>query len=302
MRDSFMKNIFAFARPLSALTMGCLILFAPVVLAQDKAVPVDSSKIVTIGGAVTEIVYALGEENRIIGRDSTSVFPPEALQKPDIGYMRALSAEGVLALGPTAILAIDGSGPVEAIDVLKKAGTPFVQIPDVFTADGIVAKINAVGKALQVEDKAEALAKSVGSDLKAASDAALAAGTGKRVVFILSYRDGKIMASGKATAADGIIQLAGGVNAITEYSGYKAVSPEALIKAAPDVILMMDNGGDHSATNVALLADSAIKLTPAGRDQALVRMDGAYLLGFGPRTASAVRDLSALLGQPTKVH
>jgi iron complex transport system substrate-binding protein len=297
-----MNIISAFARPMAGIAMGCLLFCAPVVLAQDKAAPVDVSKIVTIGGAVTEIVYALGEEGRIIGRDSTSVFPPEALQKPDIGYMRALSAEGVLALGPSAILAIEGSGPVEAIDVLKKAGTPFVQIPDRFTADGIVAKIHAVGEALQVKDKADALAKSVGSDLKAASEAAAAASTHKRVLFILSYRDGKIMASGKDTAADGIIQLAGGINAISEYAGYKALSPEALIKAAPDVILMMDNGGDHSATTQALFADAAIKLTPAGRNQALVRMDGAYLLGFGPRTAGAMRDLSARLLQPTKVH
>lgn len=103
------------------------------------------------------------------------------------------------------------------------------------------------------------------------------------------------MVSGTDTAADGIITLAGAVNAVPEFKGYKSLTHEAVIAAQPDVLLMMDRGGSHGADNEALLADPAIKMTPAGKTKSIIRMDGAYLLGFGPRTASAIKDLAKKL-------
>ncbi|HEY4193548.1 MAG TPA: ABC transporter substrate-binding protein, partial [Mesorhizobium sp.] len=79
------------------------------------------AKIASIGGSITEIVFALGEQDRLVARDSTSVYPQEAFKLPDVGYMRQLSPEGVLSVDPSGILALQGSGPKEAIDVLKKA-------------------------------------------------------------------------------------------------------------------------------------------------------------------------------------
>ena len=103
------------------------------------------------------------------------------------------------------------------------------------------------------------------------------------------------MASGRNTAAAGMIDLAGGVNAMTAFEGYKLLSDEAVSAAAPDVILMIDRGGDHGVDEAELLAMPAIATTPAARTGAVVRMNGLYLLGFGPRTADAVLDLSAAL-------
>jgi iron complex transport system substrate-binding protein len=94
-------------------------------------------RVVSIGGALTEIVYALGEEGRVIAVDSTSLWPPEAAAKPDVGYMRALSAEGVLSVAPDLILAVEGSGPAEAMDALKAAAIPIVIVPDRYTPEGI---------------------------------------------------------------------------------------------------------------------------------------------------------------------
>ena len=85
----------------------------------------DTSRLISIGGAVTEIVYALGEEGRLVGRDSTSVFPPAAMKLPDVGYMRQLAPEGVIATNPTAIIAVEGSGPPETLNVLREAKIPF---------------------------------------------------------------------------------------------------------------------------------------------------------------------------------
>ncbi|TYR32475.1 hemin ABC transporter substrate-binding protein [Mesorhizobium microcysteis] len=255
----------------------------------------DSSRVVAIGGSVTEIIYALGEEARLIARDSTSTFPEQALELPDVGYMRALSPEGVLSVDPSLIIALEGSGPPEALEVLEKASVPMVTVPDRFDAEGILEKIRIVGDVLDVEDKAETLASQTDADLKAAQAATADITERKTVLFVLSLQGGRVLASGTNTAADGIIAIAGGLNAVTDYEGYKQLTDEAIIEAAPDVILAMDRGGDHETQVDELLRHPAIAATPAAQSKSVVRMDGAFLLGFGPRTAAAARELSSAL-------
>jgi iron complex transport system substrate-binding protein len=252
----------------------------------------DASRVVSIGDSITEIVYALGEEGRLVGRDSTSTYPDAASKLPDVGYMRALSPEGVLSINPTAIIAVEGSGPKETIEVLKKASVPFVFVPEKYTAASVAEKIRTVGKALGADAKAEKLAKQVEADLAVAQAETKEITARKRVLFILSAKDGKIMGSGTKTAANGIIELAGAENAITEFEGYKPLTDEGIITAKPDVILVMDRGGDHAAANAALLINRAIAATPAGEAKNIVRMNGQLLLGFGPRAAKAAHDLA----------
>jgi len=259
-----------------------------------------ASRIVAIGGAVTEIVYALGQEKRLVGRDSTSLYPPESQTLPDVGYMRALSPEGVLSIKPDLIVALEGSGPPEAVSVLANAGIPFVSVPETFDRDGVLARIRAVGAALGVDSRAAELEASVAAELDAAAKRA-AEGEHPRVLFILSMQGGRVLASGGNTAADGIIRLAGARNAVEGYEGYKPLNDEAIIAARPDLILMMDRGGDHGATAETLFAHPALAITPAAQGRRLVRMDGNYLLGFGPRTGQAVADLSkALAAKPAR--
>jgi iron complex transport system substrate-binding protein len=262
-------------------------------LAEEVSGPLpDTSRVVSIGGSITEIVYALGEQQHLVGRDTTSVFPREANQLPDVGYMRALSPEGVLSINPTAIIAVEGSGPEQAIDLLKKASVPFVFVPENYTAASVSEKVRIVGKALGVEDKAEKLADEVDADLAAAQAETKDVKNRKRVLFVLSIQGGKVLAAGAHTAANGIIELAGARNAVEGFSNYKALSDESILAAKPDVILVMDRGDNHATIDTELLGNKAIAATPAGRNKAIIRMDGQYLLGFGPRTAGAVRDLS----------
>lgn len=289
-----MSSFARFVRRLGAAAMMAAVLAAPSA-AQDQITFANPSRIVAIGGSVTEIIYALGAEKLLIARDSTSLYPDAAQKLPDVGYMRALSPEGVLSVNPSGILALAGSGPKEAVDVLKKASVPFVEVPETYDHDGILNKIRIVGEAIGADDKAEELAASVDAELKAAEKLAAGVTERKRVLFILSAQGGKLMVSGDGTAANGMIELAGGINAIEGFSGYKQLSDEAAIVAKPDVILMMDRGGDHAAGDADLLAHPAIASTPAGRDKRLIRMDAGYLLGFGPRTAGAIRDLAASL-------
>lgn len=253
-------------------------------------------RIVSIGGAVTEIVFALGQQHRLAARDTTSTFPPEAELLPDVGYIRQLSPEGVLSVSPDMILAEEGAGPPETVDLLESAGLPFVIIPQGYDEQAIHDKITAVGAALGVEDAAGALAENVRHDISAAQ--AVAGNTDKSVMFILSNQGGRIMASGAGTAADGIIRMAGARNAFADFQGYKILTDEAIAAAEPDVILMMSGAGsDHDTAIEDLIANPAIATTPAARNRAIIRMDAMYLLGFSVRTADALRDLTTSLRQ-----
>jgi len=252
--------------------------------------------VLSLGGSVTEIIVALDQGHRLLARDTTSSYPPEVQDLPDVGYVRALSPEGVLSVGPGLILAEEGAGPPEALDVIRNADVAFAEVPAGFTAQAIADKIAVIGDALNVPDRAATLASKVMADMQAASDRASArADQPMRVMFVLSTQGGRIMASGTGTGADAVIRLAGGVNAVTEFQGYKQIGDEAVGTAAPDVILMMDREGDHAVADDELFAMPAIRLTPAAEARAVVRMDGLLLLGFGPRTAQAVEDLSRAL-------
>jgi iron complex transport system substrate-binding protein len=278
-------------------TIGLSLAFAallPARAAEGTQVFADPSKIAAIGGSITEIVFALGEQDRLVARDSTSRSPEAALELPDVGYMRQLSPEGVLSVNPSGILALHGSGPKQAVDVLKKTSIPFIEVPERYDHEGILEKVHIVGKALGVDAKADALAAEIDAKLKAAEKQTSSIKERKRVLFVLSMQGGKILASGSETAADGIIKLSGGVNAVDGFSGYKQLSDEALITAKPDVILMMNNAGP-AASDDELFANPAILSTPAGAARKVIRMDGGYLLGFGPRTADVIRDLAASL-------
>jgi iron complex transport system substrate-binding protein len=277
--------------------LGAALMTSLSVLTPQTAYADAEQNVLSIGGSVTEIIYALGEGDRLIARDSTSSYPVEAEDLPDVGYMRALSPEGVLAVAPGLIISEDGAGPPETIEVLENANIQFVTVPDAYTREGIVAKVQAVGDALDVEPAADVLANALDEKLREAEELAQeqADNSPKRVLFILSTQGGRIMASGQNTAANGIIRMAGAENVITEFEGYKPLSDEAINAAAPDVILMMDRDSDHSAANAELFAMPALLGTPAAETRSVVRMNGLYLLGFGPRTADAILDLNKAL-------
>jgi len=254
----------------------------------------DPSRIVAIGGAVTEILYALGLENHVVGVDSTSLYPAAALKMPNVGYMRQLSSEGVLGLNPSVIFAMQGSGPKETLDVLQAANVPLVLVPETYSEQGILDKISLVGHALGADTRAACLTAAVAHDL--AQLKALRAKVEKpvRVMFVMSLVNGRAMAAGRHTAADEIIKLSGGVNAISEYEGYKPINDEAIVAAKPDVVLSIDRGKDSLSAD-AIYQHPAFALTPAAANRSFMSMEGLYLLGFGPRTAAAARDLSVRL-------
>jgi iron complex transport system substrate-binding protein len=256
----------------------------------------DVRRVVAIGGAITEIVYRLGADAHLVAVDTTSQYPPQALTRlPNVGYMRALSAEGILALHPSVVIADAESGPPAALAQIKAAGTPIVILHRDTSPAGIVYKIRAVARLLGRDDEGEALAAAFEADMAALAQAIAAARHKPRVLFVLNVARGAPMVAGTDTAADEMIALAGGVNAIRGYRGYKPMSPEAAIAARPDVILTTSPGLQAAGGEESLLRRPDLAQTPAGKNRRLVSMDPLLLLGLGPRTPVAVRTLAAAL-------
>lgn len=261
-----------------------------------------AERIVAAGGVVTEVLYALGLQDRIVGVDTTSQWPPEALkEKKSVGYVRALSAEGVLSLKPSQIIAVEGAGPPDALALLKESGTPITMIPEALSPEAVVGKIAAIGKAAGAAEPAQQLAASVKTRFDEVDKLRAGLPKQKRVLFVLSLQNGRTMVGGRNTTADAIIALAGGVNAASAVEGFKPMTDEAIITAGPEVVLMMRHSSAHNAGSDELFAMPAFSQTPAAKQKALIRMDGLYLLGFGPRTPNAARDLMAELYPEAKV-
>lgn len=276
-----------------AVAIGALLVAAPAPASELRNT--DAKRIVTVGGALTEIVYALGLQNRLVGIDTTSLYPPEALQqKPNVGYMRQLSAEGVLGLDPELIIATEGAGPRETLAVLGEAKVPIVTVPESFSEEGILERIRIVARELGAERRGACLSKAVTKDLGAMRKLREQITTKRRVMFVISFVNGRAMVAGRNTAANEIIALSGAINAIDGYDGYKPLSEEAIVAAKPDVILVMQRGKDSISAD-AIFSNAAFALTPAAKDRSFIAMDGLYLLGFGPRTAAAARDLAISL-------
>ena len=242
--------------------------------------------LLSVGGSITEIIYELGADQRIVAIDSTSQYPERALkEKSNVGYMRALSPEGVLGVAPSLILALQGSGPPQTLSVLESAGVPMVMVGDEYSGEGIIRKIDLVAKAMRLEDRGQCLAGRVRRDLDMLAQWRAGIGRPIRVVFVMSFVNGRAMVAGRKTAADGIIRMAGAVNAIDQFEGYKQLEDESVVAAQPDAVLVDGARWRRAADRERGLRPSRF-CSVAGRVPRSIRGNGRAL---SPRVRAAYR-------------
>lgn len=265
-------------------------------LAALLALPLQAAapRIVSAGGTATEIVYALGAEAGLVGVDTTSLYPADAQKLPNIGYVRALSAEGILALTPSLLIASPEAGPPPILGQIKTAGIPVLPLADGFSEAAVLTRIAQIGAALGKTEEAGKLQAAVRRDLATARAAVAPLADKPKVLFVLSAQRG-LVAAGDDTAAAVMIELAGGRNAVSGYTGYKPVTPEAAFAAAPDIILTGSHVIDALGGVDVLRNHPDLIGTPAARDGRIIVRDAMFMLGFGPRLGAAVLDLAQAL-------
>ena len=251
----------------------------------------DTSKILSIGGDITEILYAIGADSRIVAVDSTSQFPPRALkEKKDVGYLRALSTEGVLSVDAGLIIASDRAGPLEVVKALKASPVPYFEVREDFTPAGVAGKVRLVSRVVGLDSAGENLATQIERDFAALEKLRASIAKPVRALFVLNVANGRVTVGGADTSPDAMLKLAGAVNAAASVSGFKPLSDEALVELQPDAIVTMRrSSGAHDVDQLATM--KGMSGTPAVANNRTIIMDGLYLLGFGPRTAAAALEL-----------
>ncbi|MDN5871709.1 MAG: ABC transporter substrate-binding protein [Nitrococcus sp.] len=278
------------------LWLAWLILLLAAGSAHAAASP-DTARVVVAGGGLTETLYALGVQNQIVGVDTTSTWPPAARAKPQVGYMRALAVEGILSLSPTLVLTTDEAGPARALALVEAAGVAVHRLPAPRSANDVKRTIRALARMFDREQRGKTLIAELTTSLRKARQLIQRYRDHPRVLFVLGA-NAQLLAGGRDTAADAMIRLAGGRNAVS-YVGYKPLTPEAAVSLAPQVILTVDYVIEEVGGRQALLAQPALALTPAARSDRVVVMSSLRLLGFGPRLGATVAKLARRLHRDT---
>jgi iron complex transport system substrate-binding protein len=246
-----------------------------------------AQRVVSIGGTVTEIVYLLGADKQLVASDTSSIYPDKANQMPKVGYQRTLSAEGVLSVHPELLLITPSAGPAKVLQQLKDTGVKIVTIDSPDTKQGIFDKVSQVAHALDQE----IAGKQAIDGIKQAFDELAIPESWKkrppRLLFVLQM-GGAPMVAGQGTAPDALFHLAGAINAVNTINGYKALTPEAILLAQPDAIVVTQQGLTRAGEQ-AIWSLPGMASTPAAKAQRLISLDALLALGLGPRTPQAIQ-------------
>ncbi len=256
-------------------------------------------RIIPLDGDIAEVVFALGLGDKVVATDLSATYPPEADALPEIGYQRVLSAEAVAAFNPTVLLATDIAGPPEALEDMRRLGFPIVVIPNEVTPEGAGRKISAVANALGVPSRGETLAREVDQGIAEASVVPNADQKQLKVLALYLRGTSTQLVLGESSNTHWLIEAAGGVDVSVSMgiTDPVPVSAEAILAAAPDVVLLPE-AGLFSVNGVdGLLEIGGIGQTPAGLAGNVLAYDDQLLLGNGPRTAAMLTQLRDDLAQ-----
>jgi len=249
------------------------------------ATEIKTDRIVSLNGAVTETLASLDVAGNIVGRDVTSTYPAD-LKATDLGHVRSITAESILALQPSVVFGTTKDVNPNLNEQLKKANIPLVLIDQEYSIDGSKKLITAVATKLK-KDNYQPLLDNISNKMATVKTF----DKKPKVLFIYARGAGNLMVAGSGTPLHSMIELAGAENAAAALTDFKPLTPEALLTTNPDVILMFDKGLQSLGGVDGLLKIEGIATTNAGKNKKVVTMDGQYLSGFGPRVGDAVVEL-----------
>lgn len=246
-------------------------------------------RLISLDGALTEVVYAAGMGDQLVAVDVTSTYPPERLAEvKKLGHVRQLQAEGVLALEPDRILVKEGTMDEQLHQQLEATGAEVMPIEHESNVEGAQKMIRTLAQTLGRPEKGQAIIQRMEDSLAQVEPLPAK----PKVLFIYARGAGTLMVGGQGTAMDEMIQLAGARNAAAELEGFKPLTAEALVSAQPDILLFFDSGLKSLGGMEAIASQvNGMAQTPAYQNKAIISMEGQLLGGFGPRLGHAVLEL-----------
>jgi iron complex transport system substrate-binding protein len=259
-------------------------------------------RIVCIGQAYNEMIFALGAQDNLVGVDLSSTYPPEIKKLTSVGYHRALSAEGILSLNPTLIIHDNSIGPENVVRQLQSLNIPM----KTFNAkddsiDGAKALLREMGAYFHKEQRAEELCTKVDKDMATAADAVKKYQDHPRVGVIHFGRASNVYlvvgsgGGGDAGSAGHMVEWAGGQMAIDKRGMQQMTSPEVVAKSNPEVILMTEFGFDRLGSMDQAKTLPGIAETDAAKNNRIYRVPEHELMYFGPNTGQNVIALARII-------
>jgi iron complex transport system substrate-binding protein len=263
-------------------------------------------RFVVISQTYNEIIWALGAQDKVVGVDFSSTYPPEVKKVQTVGYHRALSAEGILSLHPTAIIHDNNIGPPQVVEQLKGLNIP-VKTFDAKndSIDGVKALVREMGAYFHKEARAEELCKTLDAQMAASLEAVKKYADKPRVAVIHFGRAsnvylvvGKGEGTGDGSAAGRMIEWAGGEMAINSGRMQRMESPETIAQANPDVILVTDYGFDRLGGSLDQIKElPGVATSNAAKNNRIYRIEEHELMYFGPRSGENVEKVAAVIHQ-----
>ncbi|MEM6594072.1 MAG: ABC transporter substrate-binding protein [Pseudomonadota bacterium] len=247
-------------------------------------------KIASAGGDITEILFEFGVGDKVVAADTTSIYPDSVNDLPRVGYVRALSAEGVLATGADLLIGSDDMGPPAVMDNLAASGMRIEYAPEGVGAERYVDKVNFVGNVLNMAERGAEMIAEYKAAVAQVQDRVAELPRAPRAMLILSIRDGAPIVAGTKTTGNDIIEIAGGEN-VASFEGWKPMNAEAIIAAAPDVIVLSTSHLERMGGLDIVMDRPDIAATPAGASQTYVALNPQLMLQFGPRSPIAMNQL-----------
>lgn len=248
-----------------------------------------AERIVVAGGSLTELIYAMDAGNRVVGADETTSYPPQTEALPHIGYWKQLSSEGILSLRPDSFITWQDAGPQLVFDQLRAQKVNVVTLPRIpATVEQMYANIHTLAKNLDAVEQGNALVNNLSQRLENVARSSASKPAPVKALFILSAGGSAPQVAGKGSVADAIMTLAGAQN-VAQHSQYRSYSAEALIAANPEVIVVTSQMVEGDINRLSTVA--GITRTAAWKNQRIVTLDQALILGMGPRVADAVETL-----------
>ncbi len=251
----------------------------------------NSIRIVSLNGAISEIIYELGYESNLVATDITSNYPKSVNELPKVGHNRNIQAEGILAQSPDVVVGIQKELNPKVIEQIKASGVRVVLFNQEHSIEGTKKLIQGVKDSLNLDIKNDSLNLLIDESINKLE----AFEYSPKVLFIYARGAGTILVAGKKTQMDKMISIAGGENAVNNFESFKPLTAEAIVTANPDVILMFTTGAQ--SLNGVFDNVPGILQTNAGKNKRIITMDGQYLAGFGPRVGKAALELNEKLSE-----
>lgn len=246
-------------------------------------------RIVTLTAGLTEVVFALGLGDHVVARDLSSTLDA-ASHLPIVTNEHEVNPEAVLAVSPTVVLVDDQTGPASAIEQLREVGVRVEVVPAATRVDQIGTRLREVGEVLGAAERAETLAAQIEREIEAMGTPSAAGAV--RVAFLyVRGPAGVYLMGGPGSGPDSLIAAAGAIDAGTDIGlerAFTPLTPEAMVEAAPDVILLTTTGLDSVSGIDGLLKLSGVAQTPAGRAKRIITAEDGLLFSFGPRTPALI--------------